>query len=339
MWRQVWTQWTNRGIEHVSILTGHGMVGTLRGHLAERQTSGRGALHMLNRRTLCQRLLAGLALSQAKLLLASPVTSDAPGPIWDVHCHLTSLVGETPEDRMTQLVTFADRLGIDRVVLSLGFAIYPDPSPQQLREENNQVLRALSRWPDRVFGFVYLNPNQLDFSLQEFDRCVRDGPMVGVKLLTARRCSAPELDPIVERALAMKAPILQHTWLKIGGNEPGESTPYDVVELARRHPQLSIICGHSGGDWERGIRIVRATNNVSICLAGFDPTSGVVEMGVRELGAERVVYGSDAGGRSFASQLAKVMGAEIPETARKLILGGNLRRLLAPILRTKGVRV
>jgi hypothetical protein len=62
-------------------------------------------------------------------------------------------------------------------------------------------------------------------------------------------------------------------------------------------------------------------------------------MGVRELGAERVVYGSDAGGRSFASQLAKVMGAEIPETARKLILGANLRRLLTPILRMKGVRV
>ena len=218
---------------------------------------------MLSRRTLCKRVLAGLALSQAEPLLSSPAISGAPGPIWDAHCHLTSLAGETPEERITQLLKFADRLGIERVVLSLGFTIYPDPSPQQLREENDQVLRALRRWPDRAFGFVYLSPNQLEFSLQEFDRCVRDGPMVGIKLLTARRCSAPELDPIVERALTMKVPILQHTWLKIGGNEPGESTPYDVVELARRHPQLSIICGHTGGDWERGIRIVRSTANVS----------------------------------------------------------------------------
>ena len=294
---------------------------------------------MISRRTLCKRVLAGLALSQARLSPTSPVTPSAPGPIWDAHCHLTSLEGETPEDRFTQLLKFADRLGVERVVLSLGFTIYPDPSPQQLREENDQVLRVLRRWPDRVFGLVYLSPNQLEFSLQEFDRCVRDGPMVGIKLLTAKRCSAPELDPIVERALTLKAPILQHTWLKIGGNEPGESTPYDVVELARRHPQLSIICGHTGGDWERGIRIVRSAGNVSICLAGFDPTSGVVEMGVRELGAERLVYGSDGGGRSFASQLAKVMGADIPETARRLILGGNLRRMLTPILKTKGCRV
>jgi hypothetical protein len=62
-------------------------------------------------------------------------------------------------------------------------------------------------------------------------------------------------------------------------------------------------------------------------------------MAVRELGAERILYGSDCGGRSFASQLAKVVSAEIPEEARRKILGANLRRILFPILRAKGVRL
>ena len=259
--------------------------------------------------------------------------------VWDVHAHLTSAPGNTPEERMTQLVKFMDRLGIDRLMLSLGYPLLEDPSPQQLREENDQVLRALQRWPDRTLGFVYLNPNQLDFSLQEFDRCVRDGPMVGVKLWVAKHCNAPELDPIVERAVSMKAMILQHTWLKVGGNGRGESTPYDLVELARRHPQASFIDAHTGGDWELGIRVIRSTPNVATAMAGFDPTSGAVEMAVRELGAERVVYGSDVAGRSFASQLGKVTGAEIPEPARRLILGENLRRMLTPILRAKGRQV
>jgi len=48
--------------------------------------------------------------------------------------------------------------------------------------------------------------------------------------------------------------------------------------------------------------------------------------------------GSDAGGRSFASQLAKVQGAHLPEEAKRLILAGNLKRLLGPILKAKGVR-
>jgi hypothetical protein len=72
-------------------------------------------------------------------------------------------------------------------------------------------------------------------------------------------------------------------------------------------------------------------------IAGSDPTSGFVEMAVRELGAERIIYGSDVGGRSFASQVAKVVGAEIPDSDKKLILGGNLRRLLQPILKAKGL--
>ena len=273
------------------------------------------------------------------MALAQATGGPKRGVIWDVHCHLTSAVGETPEERMAYLLQFADRLGIDRVMLSLGYPLLEDPPPDQLRLENDQVLRALQRFPDRTLGFVYLNPNHLDFSLQEFDRCVRDGPMVGVKLWVARRCNAPELDPIIERAAGMKAVILQHTWLKVGGNLSGESRPQDLAELARRHPHANFIDAHTGGDWEQGIRAIRSVKNVATCIAGFDPTAGSVEMAVRELGAERVIYGSDAGGRSFASQLAKVMGAEIPEAARRLALGENLHRLLTPILRAKGRQV
>jgi predicted TIM-barrel fold metal-dependent hydrolase len=134
-----------------------------------------------------------------------------------------------------------------------------------------------------------------------------------------------------------KVPIPTHL-AKAGGN--GQAIhPYDLVELAQRHPQVQFICAHTGGDWERGIRIIRATKNVSAEMAGFDPTSGAVEMAVRELGAERLVYGSDVGGRSFASQLAKVIGADVPDSAKELILGGNLRRLLTPILQAKGYQV
>jgi uncharacterized protein len=259
--------------------------------------------------------------------------------IWDLHCHLNEVSGRTPHERMARLMEFAGRMGIERVCLYMGMRFEFDPPPDEIRRQNDEALEALQHWRDRAFGFVYLNPNHLEFSLREFDRCVRDGPMVGVKLWTARRANQPELDPIVERAVAAKAVIFQHTWLKAGGNLPGESTPMEAAELARRHPGASIICGHTGGDWERGIRAIRDVKNIAADLAGSDPTAGFTEMAVRELGAERVLYGSDVGGRSFGSQLAKVMGAEIPEAARRLILGENLKRLLTPILRAKGVPI
>jgi len=296
---------------------------------------------MLNRRTLLRRAWGSLPLLAIRnaVSLSTNLAPEKPPLIWDVHCHLTSVPGATPEDRMKEIVKYLDRMGIDRVMLSLGYPLEYNPSPQQFREENDQILRAIKYRPDRACGFVYLNPNFLKASLDEFDRCVRDGPMVGVKLLVARRCNTSELDPIVERAAMMKAAILQHTWLKVNGNEPGESTPFDVVELASRHPKVPIICGHTGGDWEIGIRVMRSSKNVFAELAGSNPTSGFVEMAVRELGAGRIIYGSDAFGRSYASQLGKVMGAEIPESARRLILGENLRNMLTPILRAKGYQL
>jgi predicted TIM-barrel fold metal-dependent hydrolase len=257
--------------------------------------------------------------------------------IWDLHCHLSGLPGDSPEARLGKLFEYADRLGINRLCVFMGMELTNDPAPERMREENDQVLRAIGKFPRRAFGFVYLNPRHTQASLDELNRCVRDGPMVGVKLWVAQRCNAPELDPLIQRATELEAVIYQHTWLKITGNLPGESTPMDLAELAARHPRAKLICGHSGGDWERGLRAIRPFRQVHADLAGGDPTAGLTEMAVRELGAERVIYGSDAPGRSFASQLGKVLGADLPERARDLILAGNLKALLRPILTRKGI--
>jgi len=220
----------------------------------------------MKRRTLLQ-TLAGSAV------LAGAQTDRPEGRrfrIWDEHCHLYSVPGDTPEERMSVLIECADRLGIERLLLSQGYSSDRHPTADQLRTENDRVMRAVRRFPDRAYGSVYLSPAHPEFSVQEFDRCVRDGPMVCVGELEAdRRCNVPEMDVIVERAASMKVPILQHTWMKTGGNDEGESSPYDVVELAQRHPDVSIVCVHTGGDWERGIRVIRAAKNVyALGLAG-----------------------------------------------------------------------
>jgi len=259
--------------------------------------------------------------------------------IWDLHCHLHGIEGRTPDEKMARLIDCADRMGIDRLVLFMGTPFHVDPTPEQFRAENDQVLQAISHWHHRAFGFVYLNPIHEQESLAELDRCVKDGPMVGVKLWVAKRCNSENLDSIIRRATELKAVVYQHTWLKTTGNLEGESSPADLVALAQRHPEASLICGHTGGNWELGLRTVRDFSNISVDLGGGDPTAGIVEMAVRELGAARVLYGSDVSGRSFASQLAKVTSAGIPAHEKQMVLGKNLQRLLMPILQQKGVRL
>ena len=64
-------------------------------------------------------------------------------------------------------------------------------------------------------------------------------------------------------------------------------------------------------------------------IGGNEATNGYTEMLVRYLGAGRVVFGSDATGRSFTSQLAKVYGAAITEDERDKIFYGNAAALFA----------
>lgn len=259
--------------------------------------------------------------------------------IWDGHCHFRTTYEGSPAERLEKMLAVADRMGVDKLCIYLGTTREYDPSPKQFRAANDEILEAVAARPDRVLGWVYLSLKHLDASLAELERCVANGSMVAIKLWVARNCDTPEGDALAKRAAELKAPVFQHTWHKITGNLPGESTAVDLANLASRHPDTTFICGHTGGDWERGIRAIRPHNNIYADLAGGDPTAGFTEMAVRELGAERVLYGSDIPGRSFGSQLAKVHGARIGEAEKALIFGQNLKRLLAPILETKGVAV
>ncbi|MCC6509512.1 MAG: amidohydrolase family protein [Pirellulaceae bacterium] len=259
--------------------------------------------------------------------------------IWDLHGHLAGGVGQSPKTRMQHLLHVADRMGVAKLCVYMGMSFAYDPTPEQLIQQNNEVLEALSVAGDRALGFVYLNPKYVEESLQELERCVAKGPMVGVKLWVAMHADAAQLDPLLRRATELKAVVFQHTWIKVTGNLSGESTPMDLAVLAARHPEARLICGHAGGDWEQGIRAIRASPHVAIDLGGGEPTAGFTEMAARELGAERIIYGSDVPGRGFGTQLAKVYGAGLSDADRRLVLAGNLKRMLTPILQDKGWRV
>jgi predicted TIM-barrel fold metal-dependent hydrolase len=49
------------------------------------------------------------------------------------------------------------------------------------------------------------------------------------------------------------------------------------------------------------------------------------------IGADRILFGSDAPGRSYISQLAKVKYADISESDKRKILGENAEEILSLI--------
>jgi predicted TIM-barrel fold metal-dependent hydrolase len=204
----------------------------------------------------------------------------------------------------------------------------------KLRSDPEAIEKPLKRWPDRLLGMIQLNAHDVRGSLEALDRWLRDGPMLGGGGggggPAAVACTHRNYDPLVSRIHELGGVIMQHTWFKTGGKEgPGESTPADLALLARRFPEQKFLCAHAGGEWERGIRAVRDVPNVLVETSGFDATAGFIEMAVRELGARRIVFGSHLPSRSLGTELGKVIGADVSERDKRLILGENYRRLLA----------
>ena len=110
------------------------------------------------------------------------------------------------------------------------------------------------------------------------------------------------------------------------GNMAKESTYHHVVNRARRHPDLKIWFAHYSGRWEDAARVVKDCPNVCVDVSGGEPEDGIVDCLVKHVGPERIFFGSDAPGRSFAVQMTKVSSARIPEAHKKMMLGENIRR-------------
>ena len=255
------------------------------------------------------------------------------GPALDIHVHPLNCFGSyrvsSPGEDAARLVATARRSGVTRMcVFSLYETTPYEPTAEQCRLANDYVLRMRDAEPEAILPFCYVTPAFPDEAVAEIERCVGGQAMAGVKLWVARKATDPGLDPIMEAAVARDVPVLQHAWLKTTGNLPGESTPFDVADLARRHPRARIIMAHLNGVGYRGIEAVVDVPNVVVDTSGGDPESGMVEAAASRLGAHRVVYGSDAPIRHFGVTMNKVLGADISDAAKRAILWDNASRIL-----------
>jgi uncharacterized protein len=201
------------------------------------------------------------------------------------------------------------------------------PLPEEVEASNQTTLRFLREIPDRLLGFCYVNSIYPEHAVEEFKRGF-DAGLLGVKLLVATRCNDPRGFPVVEAAIERCAPILQHTWNKATGNLCSESTPGDMAELARRYPEGKFQMAHIGGDWEFGIKSIRDCPNVKVDFAGSVNECGAYEMAVRELGEDRVIFGTDLPGADYLENLGRVLQCRFPEGVQAKILAGNFEAML-----------
>jgi len=170
------------------------------------------------------------------------------------------------------------------------------PSPADVQFGNDALLALEREHPQRIRGYVTVNPNYTAHALAEIARCIGVG-MVGIKLAASRRANDPLLDPICEVARDRGVPVLHHVWQHRRRDWPGQeaSDALELAALAGRHPQVPFILAHigGGGDWRHSLAALRGAPNVYVDLSGSGVDGGMLESCLTAVGVERLLWGTD----------------------------------------------
>lgn len=238
-----------------------------------------------------------------------------PG-IVDMHTHYSKWIqfpiwGGYADD----LVEEMDRVGIEKAVLAPQTSMTPS-----LVCGNDGILEAMRKYPDRLLGYASCYPAHKDTGLKEIQRCMDEG-MVGIKMHTSSGIpyTSDDYTPVWQYANEKKLPVLLHTW--------GDLDEMDSI--FETYTDAPILLGHAGSvNPKMYVEYAQRYSNLWLELCFSRAPYGLVEYLVREVGADRILYGSDAPWMAFGHQICRVLFADIPEESKKKILVENPKRVL-----------
>jgi len=248
----------------------------------------------------------------------------------DCHSHVNGRRQNWGWDHNDRLIDAADKLGIDKLCCSIPI-MSGMPKPDEIEICNDDVLECMRRYPDRILGYCFVNPGYVNESITEIERCVIKHGMMGIKLYNQFKCSDSIVYPIVEKAIEFGIPILEHagyiTDPEQALSQPKLSHAGDFASLAEKYPEAMLIEAHigGGGDWEWAIKSLRHSPNVYLDTSGSVIDEGIIEIAVRELGADRLVFGTDM---TMEGGVGKVLAAKLTESQRESIFWKNMQIIL-----------
>ena len=242
--------------------------------------------------------------------------------IIDMHMHIDDVPSLGWELSAETCLRSMDEAGIERAAVMTIGDLPGGASPKALE----LIAEACEKHPNRLHGFIRLNPRQVDEAIGLLQHAVRDLGFRGLKLHPVSTLAHPggrETIALIKAAGELGVPTLFHC-----GDEP-LTTPLSIAPAAAACPDSTIILGHMGGYFhvDEAIDVAERYPNI-ILETSATPYPAKIGEAVRRIGAERVIYGSDGPVSSPALETQKIVQAQLSEEDRKKVLGENAETLL-----------
>ncbi len=263
--------------------------------------------------------------SGAVTILANLTASPPSGrtPVIDCHVHAgtaTELTAPwTTIADPNEILRRNDEAGIDHSVI---FPISNDT----YENANREIAGICRRHPGRFIGYAKHDPVTEKGRIRSM--LLHECHELGLRGLKLHGHPGPEILDVVAE---LEIPIIYH---------PKRVALCD--EIARDYPAIDFIMAHLGSDlssdWREHIAAIEmAKRYPNVYLdTGAVVLTRYIEQAVRELGAEKVIFGSDEPEVDCRLEIFKIRMLKLPKTQEELILGGNMQRLLGKFRGRRG---
>lgn len=249
--------------------------------------------------------------------------------IIDADCHISPSPEGGNSLYIEDLIARMDYAGVDMAMTWL----QPPYRREMIEESNRYVFEASKKFPDRILGYGWADPNLgVGKAKDMVRRCVLEYGFYGVKLNGAQNyypIDDPELAlPVIGEIAKLGGRVAFH----IGADSYNNTHPYRLAKVAARFPETTIFAVHMGGasfDDMSDIVIEVAEKHPNILLIGSAVRAIPILTAVKKLGAGRVCFGSDTPFELMHVEVAKyraLLADQVSPRECDDIMGGNISR-------------
>ncbi len=246
--------------------------------------------------------------------------------IIDADTHIAPTGGEfTLEKHLARMA----RAGVDKTLTWLK----PDYDGEAIEGHNRYVYEAMQRYPDKILGFGWADPTVgVAHAKKMVKVCTEEYGLYGVKMNGAQnnyRIDDPELGLPVAEEIAKTGKMLA---FHIGPDAYENTHPLRAERIAQLYPDMPILMVHMGmTNWDMNRAVVEVAGRCpNMFLIGSATDAKAILYAIQKLGAERVLFGTDAPFRRphvIRAMYEAALEDEVTPEEKALVMGGNAARL------------
>ena len=207
-----------------------------------------------------------------------------------------------------------DKAGVEKsIIFPVGYEDYVAP---------NQEIAEIVRNNKKFIGFARVS-NDMPNAAEHIQYAVKELGLVGLKV-----GDVPNRE-ILDAVRELKIPVLAHSGMGLA--------PIKYEGVAQSYPDITLILAHLGIGitWDmmfasplQAIYLAKTYKNVYLDTSAATWIQYVLEQAVREVGADKILFGSDGPWFYPAIMKACIKDLELSESDEAKIMGGNIASIL-----------